>query len=123
MTSLHILPAGTVSWVPTPTELDAIQAYVDGGYLEGVTVTYLGHRLMVYVDEEGRNKRLSPNVVASTLVRWLRRDANFPTLCGPALLSQCDGDGNDVGLADEVRVGLCNHLTLIAGVTGTDTNP
>jgi hypothetical protein len=75
--------------VQASNSLEALQGLV-GGPIEGVMqAEFLPNGCHAYVHEEGKLKRLAPN---------LRH--GYDIIVGPIVVSSCDGDGEEVGLMD-----------------------
>lgn len=77
---------------PIPAELETYQRLV-GGYLEGLPLAGPnGEKLMMFVDEDGKEKGLRPNLLASFVRYRLGGDIDAELVVGNALVVGVDGE-------------------------------
>lgn len=101
-----IRPDGVAEVVETRTDLASMRALIGGGWLEGVGAT-IESSWHAYCDEDGKNKGLPMNPVATVLAQRL----GWPTgdvLCGTVVFLGTDGP-HEADVPDEV---LAEHARL-----------
>lgn len=72
-----------------PDSLESLQK-IAGGYIESVRIKADGHSYIILIDEEGKLKRLTPNLV------WFG-----DVLVGPAIFTKSNHEGDFVSLDDQ----------------------